>query len=225
MQKLESKVVSIEEDFDARAEKHVKNLLDLKDIFLEGTKEECDKLRERLNDIGSKCIETKERKIKCQDNIRQCCMELLSLNVSVLNIEPVTLFVLKHTAYFSVKKLPQKATLVRMLAEMKGIAYNQLAEELEMEENLTIHSDGTSKFGEHYHSFQISTPTTSYTLGLAEMLTGSTTHVLERFQQVLCDVKLAAGPKTGGMILSRMMNTMSDRHIIEKNFNQLLEDY
>ena len=88
--------------------------------------------------------------MKYQDNIRQCCMELLSLNISVLNIEPVIRSVLKHIADFSVIKLPQKATLVRMSAEMKGIAYNQLAEQLEREEDLTIHSDGTSKFGEHF---------------------------------------------------------------------------
>ena len=50
---------------------------------------------------------------------------------------------------------------------------------------LTLHSDGTTKFGEHYCSFQISTPTTSYSIGLAEMPTGSTLHVLEILQQVL----------------------------------------
>ena len=40
--------------------KSMENLLDLKHV-LEGTREECDKLRGRLNDIESKCIETKEQ--------------------------------------------------------------------------------------------------------------------------------------------------------------------
>lgn len=75
---------------------------------------------------------------------------------------------------------------------------------LAKEENLTLHSDGTTKFGEHYYSFQISTPTTSYSLGLAEMSTGSTSHILETFQQVLHDVELAAGPKTGAIIPSKI---------------------
>ena len=66
-------------------------------------------------------------------------MELLSLNG-----------VLQHCAGFSIKELPQKATLMRMLAEMKGIAYYQLAEMLSTEENLTLHSDSTANFGEHY---------------------------------------------------------------------------
>ena len=152
-------------------------------------------------------------------------MELLSLNVGILNVEPIIRSVLKHIAGFSIKELPQKATLVRMLAEMKGITYCQLAEVLAKDENLTLHSDGTTKFGEHYYSFQISTSTTSYSLGLAEMSTGSTSNVLDTFKRVLCDVELVAGPKTGAAILSKIKNTMSDRHIVEKNFNQLLEDY
>ena len=100
-----------------------------------------------------------------------------------------------------------------MLAKMKGITYYRLAEMLSKEENLTLHSDGTTKFGEHCYSFQISTPTTSYSLGLAEMSTGSASHVLETFQQVLSDVELAAGPKAGAIILSKTKNTMSDRHV------------
>ena len=108
---------------------------------------------------------------------------------------------------------------------MKGLAYQQLSEELSKQENLTLHSDGTSKFGQYYYSFQISTQHSAYTLGLAEMLTGSTTQVMHTFKQVLSDVKLVAGPNSGNHIVSKIKNTMSDRHIVEKNFNHLLEDY
>ena len=224
VQQLEKKILSMEESIDTRAEVHVKEVADLKNA-LESTRDEYDTLVGRVNDLESACLETKEHKMKYLDNIRQCCMELLSLNVGVLNVESIIRSVLQHCAGFSIKELPQKATLVRILAEMKGITYYQLAEMLSKEENLTLHSDGTTKFGEHYYSFQISTPTTSYSLGLAEMSTGSASHVLETFQQVLSDVELAAGPKAGAIILSKIKNTMSDRHIVEKNFNQLLEDY
>ena len=209
VQQLENKLVTIEENFDARVEVHDKQVLDLKNA-LESTRDDYDTLRGRMNDLESACIETKEHNMKYLDNIRLCCMELLSLNVGILNVEPIIRSVLKHIAGFSIKELPQKATLVRMLAEMKGITYYQLAEVLAKEENLTLHSDGTTKFGEHYYSFQISTPTTSYSLGLAEMSTGLTSHVLETFQQVLRDVELAAGPKAGAIILSKIKNTMSD---------------
>ena len=179
----------MEESIDTRAEVHVKEVADLKNA-LESTRDEYDILVGRMNDLESACLETKEHKMKYLDNIRQCCMELLSLNVGVLNVEPIIRSVLQHCAGFSIKELPQKATLVRILAEMKGITYYQMAEMLSKEENLTLHSDGTTKFGEHYYSFQISTPTTSYSLGLAEMSTGSASHVLETFQQVLSDVEL-----------------------------------
>ena len=141
----------MKEKFDARAEVHDKQVSDLKGA-LECTRNEYDLLHGRVNDLESACFETKGHKMKHLDNIRQCCMELLSLNVGVLNVEPIIWCVLKHVG-FSIKELPQKATLVRMLAEMKGITYYQLAEVLSKEENLILYSDGTTKFGEHYYSF------------------------------------------------------------------------
>lgn len=57
-------------------------------------------------------------------------------------------------------------------------------------------------------------PSSTYSLGLSEMLTGSAKQVLHTFKQILSDLELAAGPKSGGLV--------SDRHIVE---NSLLEDY
>ena len=42
---------------------------------------------------------------------------------------------------------------------------------------------------------------------------------------ILADISYAAGDGTGQKILACIKNTMSDRHIVEKNFNKLLEDY
>ena len=56
-----------------------------------------------------------------------------------------------------VDELPQSTTLVRMLAEMKGLSCQQIVEELSDHDNLKLHSNGTTKFGQHYYSFQIST--------------------------------------------------------------------
>ena len=57
------------------------------------------------------------------------------------------------------------------------------------------------------------------------MLTGSTTQVLHTFRRILSDVELVVGPKSGGLILAKIKNTISDRHTVEKNFNSLLVDY
>ena len=108
---------------------------------------------------------------------------------------------------------------------MKGLACQQLSEELQKGDNLTLHSDGTSKYGQHFYSFQLSTPDTTYSLGLTEMSSGSATHVLSTFQQILYDLELITQSGSSHVILSKIKNTMSDRHIVEKNFNSLLQSY
>ena len=44
------------------------------------------------------------------------------------------------------------------------------------------------------------------------------------FKQMLADMELV-GENTGNVILAKIKNTMSDWHIVEKNFNCLLEEY
>ena len=108
---------------------------------------------ERLQELDSYTSETKEHQRKCLDNVRQCCIGLLSLNVKIKNVDPIIRCVLKHIVSFEIKELPQTCTLTGMYAEMKGLAYHQLSEELQKGENLTLHSDGTTKFGQHYYPF------------------------------------------------------------------------
>ena len=110
--------------------------------------------------------------------LRQCCIELLSLNVGINNVNPVIRCVIKHITSFNIKELPQAASLTRMYTEMKGLAYQQLSEELQKGDNLTLHRDGTCKFGLR---FQVSTGDNTYSLELAEMLSGSATQVLNTF--------------------------------------------
>ena len=173
--------------------------------------DERDSLLQRILELQLDKFETKEHRQKYLDNVRQCCIELLSMNVGIKNVEPVIRCVLKHMTGIMVDELPQSTTLVRMLAEMKGLSCQQIVEELHDHDNLTLHSDRTTKFGQHYYSFQVSTPSSTYSLGLSEMLTGSTTQVLHTFRQILSDVELVAGPKAGGLILAKIKNTMSEK--------------
>ena len=183
------------------------------------------RLFERLQELKFHTFETKEHQKKYLDNISACCIELLSLNVSINNVEPVIRSVLKHIASFEIKELPHPTTLTRMYSEMKGLACQQLNEELKKGHNLTLHSDGSSKYGQHFCSFQLSTPDSTYSLGLTEMLSGSATQVLSTFQQILYDLELTSKSGSSHVILSKIKNTMSDRHIVEKNFNSLLQSY
>ena len=81
------------------------------------------------------------------------------------------------------------------------------------------------KFGQHYGGFQVSTSLGFYSLGLTEILTGSADVALQTLKGILEDINFAVGNDTGQKILACIKNTMSDRHIVEKNFNKLLEDY
>ena len=160
-----------------------------------------------------------------KDAVRQCCMELLSLNVGARNIEPIIRSVMRDIGGLSVERLPQYTTLINMLSEMKVLACAQLAEELSCSEQTTLHSDGTTKFNQHYGSFQISTEKSSYTLGLMEMSSGSAKHTLDCLKNVLSDINMSTNSNAGDKILTEIKNTMSDRHVVEKSFNNLLEDY
>ena len=120
--------------------------------------------------------------------------------MGIRQVKPVIRSVFKNIAGFEVEKLPQPGTLVRMYAEMKGLAYQQI-EEGSKQDNLTLHSDGTTKFGQHYGSFQISTGGSPYTLGLSEMLTGSAERTLDTLKQILDDIELVAGKPTSKTLL------------------------
>ena len=203
-----------------------KDIISLKQS-LQNSENNYEKLFERLQELESQVFETKEHQKKYLDSVRACCFELLSFNVGIKNVEPVIRSVLKHIASFEVRQLPHFSTLTRMFSEMKELACQHLNEELQKGDNLTLHSDGTSKYGQHFYSFQLSTQDTTYSLGLTEMLSGSATHVLSTFQQILyvIDLELTTQSGSSHVILSKIKNTMSDRHIVETNFNTLLQSY
>ena len=192
---------------------------------IEETKIERDEFSERLSQVESKMVATKTHKQLYNDNVRQCCMELMSFNVGMKQVEPVIKSVLHNLTNLEVTELPKLSTLASMLPEMKTLVYHQLGEELTKSSNLTLHSDGTSKFGQHYGGFQVSTSLGSYSLGLTDILTGSADVALQTLKGILADISYAAGDGTGQKILAYIKNTMSDRHIVEKNFNKLLEVY
>ena len=89
---------------------------------LQNSKNNYEKLFERLQELESPVFETREHQKKYLDSVRACCFELLGLNVGIKNVEPVIRSVFKHIASFEVKQLPHFTTLTRMFSEMKGLA-------------------------------------------------------------------------------------------------------
>ena len=172
--------------------------------------------------IFSPTLFARKKGQKFVDGVRQCCVELLSMNVATT---PVIRSVLLNVAGIEVGALPKSSTLSNVLTKMKCLAYEQLSDELSAEDNITLHSDGTSKFGQHFGSYQLSTINSMYSLGLCEMLTGSAEVTLHTFRQIINDLSLVSRKKGSDAVVAKIKNTMSDRHIVQKNFNTLLEDY
>ena len=102
---------------------------------------------------------------KYTDDIRLCVMELLSRNVAILQVEPVVRAVLKFCK-MDCERFPQHTQINEMLIESRSLSQVQLADTLTGGEFNTLHTDGTSKFGHKYTSFQVTTTEGSFSLGM-----------------------------------------------------------
>ena len=221
---LYTRLSDIQGEFDEIVDE-LKKSLRAKDSEYEALQIENEQLLEE-HTMPSKTISTFNSQTGAfNDSVRHCCMELLSLNVGVRNVEPIIRSVMRNVGGIDVERLPKYSTLVSMFSEMKVIACAHLSEELAGSQHTTLHSDGTTKFSHHYGSFQISTEKSAYTLGLMEMSSGSAKHTLDCLKDVLADINKRTNSDAGDRILADIRNTMSDRHIVEKSFNNLLEDY
>ena len=167
---------------------------------------------------------------KYRDAVRECCLGLLAMNVGVRHVGPVIRTVLKMVGK-SADPLPSAGLLSKMLVvvELKQISSMQVGESLMEASSTTLHSDGTSKGGFKFGSHQVArTATEVLTLGIVNMKCGSADHVLDKLKQVLGDVASACsgdGKEQIAEILKGITNTMSDRCIVQKKFNELLQEY
>ena len=165
------------------------------------------------------------------DDIRECCFELLSLNVGIRNIKHVINTVLKNIAHKSVDRLPSQTTLCNMMLECLTLAQAQLGEELTREDAdcYTLQTDGTSKYGDHFGTYDVATDETTYHLGLRQVFSGSAQTTLDTFIEILDDLDAVSctlgSSKVSDKILTKLKNTMSDRHSAEKLFAHMLSEY
>ena len=140
--------------------------------------EENSDLRTTVEDIMSSNIDEEIatfHKGKYTDNVRVCCYELLSLNVGVRNVVPVIKAVMRSLAHKSLDRLPSRALLCQMMVECLTLAHAQLGEELSNEERnyYTLQTDGTTKYGEHFVTYNVATVDGTYSLGLHHVFSGS----------------------------------------------------
>ena len=78
---------------------------------------ERDVLVDRLTEFESCSLRTKQHDQLYFDCVQECCMELVSLNVSTQNVGKVIWSVLHKIAGMNVQSLPKPSTLIRMTYE------------------------------------------------------------------------------------------------------------
>ena len=162
--------------------------------------------------------------------VRECCMQLLAHNVGIRNVETCINAVCDLVGC-KPSRLPSKSTLANMMVEAQAVSQLQIADSVPSYSTNMLHSDGTTKFGEKYGGLQITTPESCYTLCLSTMKAGGATDFKELLTNSLSDISTTceavgtSGTNVCNRILASIKNTMSDRHIVEKKFNELLESY
>ena len=105
---------------------------------------------------------------KYTDSMRVCIMDILSRNVGMKQVEPVIQAVLRLVGV-ECDHLPKHTTISDMLLESRALSQVQLAQTLANTEYNTLHSDGTTKYGQKYCGYQVSTAEMSLTLGYRYM--------------------------------------------------------
>ena len=105
----------------------------------------------------------------------------------------------------------------------------QLGEELSNDEAyLTLQSDETTKHGEHFATFDLAAPHTTFALGLRHVFSGSVQNTLDTLLEILDDLdvvcKEIGQASVSSSIIMKLKNTMSDRHAAEKLFSRVLSD-
>ena len=119
-----------------------------------------------------------------------------------------------------------------MVVEARSLVHLQLAELPACPTN-TLHSDETTKFGQKYEGLQVTSEDSLYTLYTSDERAGGANDFKEILQQALSDIEAVCntienrdtGTNKPKKILASIKNNISDRHIVEKTFNDLLDTY
>lgn len=110
---------------------------------------------------------------------------MLARNVGIRHISPIIKLVVEKLPG---KKIDSCATLASLTTVAKLVSYQQIGEELQGKENVTLHCDGTTKFGDKYVSYQICFEVSAYSIGLADMQAGTALQTLDIFKGIQQEV-------------------------------------
>ena len=120
--------------------------------------EKCE-VEEKLSSYMEGLMKTKENG-HYNDTVRATYQDLVMMGVGINNIEKVVRTVLTNFTNMNIKRLT-KATFARLMyTESRRLSQLQVAESLLKDYDSscrTLHTDGTSKFGKHYGTYDVVT--------------------------------------------------------------------
>jgi hypothetical protein len=183
---------------------------------------EIDRLTNLQNDTVFLYNEDKNEYIS---ELHACVYTLLNNHVATEHVSCVIESVLKLVDK-KANKLPSKSTIKNWALERSFLARKQISE-LSGNENLTLYSDESSKYGQKWGSFASRDSDGNYLLlGLRDMATKSSQDTLDTFKEIISDIDAASeNEQAGKEILVNIKNTMSDKAGTEKKFNDILREY
>ena len=144
------------------SEKHIKEITslkikELKQVIKYMESEKC-LLKEKIVDYENKKL-TIFQKGQYSNKVRAAYQDLVSDGgVNANKVEKVVNIVLTKIAGVQVDRLPKSTYAKDMGIEVRGMAQYHVASELSAEsecQNMTLHSDGTTKFGHSYTTFDV----------------------------------------------------------------------
>ena len=196
-------------------------------IWLENENEE---LSEKVNELTNNKEIITFQGGKYKDTVREVYTSLLASNVGVKNVEKVVKIVLNKLANVEVDRLPKKTFSEIMLVEAKALAQMQCAEAIMQSDNVcTLHTDGTKRGGREFGGVQIGTESGQYSLGIMEILQGNTDSFFNMIKNMFHDVAVLADDseteKNVSIIISKIKNMMTDRHVVNDSLKLLLEKW
>ena len=146
-----------------------------------------------------------------------CVMELLDGNVSACRLGETIKTVLK-LAKKKASDIPSNATVLNYDVEILILALRQLGEDLSRDENISLLTDETSKFGEKDMRYHVAASDGNMmVIGLSEIETKSAKDTLSTYKEICNEASMK--------ILVHTVATMSDRAATEVKVNELLQQH
>ena len=167
---------------------------------------------------------------KYDDNICTVYQDLLCMGLSTHNVEKVVEIVLRDLLGIEVTQLTKPTFANYMLLEARYVAQIHVADKLtKAVENSTLYSDGTSKKGHSYATFDYQKPGgTIIVTGLRCVGGGDAQTQLDMFKEILSEISESSGT-TNSSFISKTFFTikklMSDCCATQKKFNNLFQEY